>query len=136
MKLEKRGIENILKNFFYTDILNKIEHYCKQTVNSIIGAEVVLVKGLETYYFDIEEWLINLDFDYESATIESTQEFCRNLAQKASEYEKEQLGNRNADNCTCYMLGEWHFLQNEVGGIINKGKVTLVKYAKILEDME
>lgn len=136
MTLDKRGIENILRNFFYTDILNKIEHSCKQTANSVIGAEVMLVKGFDTYYFDIEEWLINLDFDYESATIENIQDICRNLSQKATEYEKEKLGNRNADNCTCYMLSEWHFLQNEVGGIINNGKVTLVKYAKILEDME
>ena len=138
MKLDKRTIENMLKNIFYTDILNKIEHCCKQSTLNVWGNSVILVNYADgqTYEFDIESWQIRVDFDYESATLDSLQEFCQSLAQKAYEYEVEQLGNRNADNCTCHLLCDWRFLENEVGGIINNGKVTLVKYAKILEDMD
>ena len=136
MKLDKRGIENILKNIFYTDIRNKIEHCCKQSTKNVWDRDILLFKDDEPYMFEVEDWKITVDIDCENATLESIQEFCRNLAQKATEYEREQLGDRHADNCTCHTLGEWRFLKNEVGGIINNGKVTLVKYAKILEDME
>ena len=135
MKFDKRGIENILRNFFYAD--THIEHCCKQTCHDIWGKEIITVdKDKCVNRGKLETWLFTVDIDCENTTLDSIQEFCHNLAQKATEYEKEQLGNRNAANCTCYMLYDWQFLENEVGGIINNGKVTLVKYAKILGDME
>lgn len=85
---------------------------------------------------ELDKWQITADIDCESVSLDNIFEICENLARQATEYEKRVLGDRNADNCTCYMLSEWQFLVNEVGGIINKGKVTLVKYAKILEDIE
>lgn len=137
MKLDKRGIENILKNFFYADILNRIKHPCKQTCNDIWGKEIILVKDDKVINMgELDKWQITADIDCESVSIDNIFEICENLARQATEYEKRVLGNRSADNCTCYMLSEWQFLVNEVGGIINKGKVTLVKYAKILEDMD
>lgn len=136
MKLDKRGMENILRNYFYTDAFNKIKHCCKQSSRNIYGKDILLFKDGETYTFELENWIITAEIDCESATLDSIQDFCRNLAQKATEYERGQLGDRNVDNCTCHMLFDWRFLENEVGGIINKGKVTLVKYAKILEDMD
>ena len=136
MTLDKRAIENMLKNIFYADILNKIEHCCKQSTKNVYGKDILLFKDGETYTFELENWMITAEISCEYPRLESLHDFCRNLAQKATEYEREQLGNRNAGNCTCHMLCEWRFLENQVGGIINNGKVTLVKYAKILEDMD
>ena len=135
--MDKYQVERLLKNNFYIGTIQEIKHPCKQTCNNVWGKEIIFFKNDEAINMgELETWAITVDIDCESATLESIQELCRNLAQKATEYEKQQLGNRNADDCTCYMLCEWRFLENEVGGIINYGKVVLVKYAKILEDME
>ena len=132
--MEKQVAENIIRNYFYREI--RIEHCLKRVYWVAQGNSIPIFVDGEICNIDLEEWTISVDFDYESATLDSLQDLCRDLAQKATEYEREQLGNRNAHHCTCHTLGEWRFLENAVGGIINNGKVTLVKYAKILEDME
>lgn len=134
--MDKYMVERLLKNFFYADILNKIVHPCKQSHACVYGKEILFFKNDEAITMgELESWSITADIDCESATLESLQDLCLNLAQNATEYEIAQLGNKNADNCTCHALCEWRFLENEVGGIINRGKVHLVKYAKILEDI-
>lgn len=135
--MDKYQVERLLKNNFYIGTIQEIKHPCKQTYNDIWGKEIILVKDDKAVNMgELDKWQITADIDCESVSLDNIFEICENLAQQATEYEKRVLGNRNTDNCTCYMLSEWQFLVNEVGGIINKGKVTLVKYAKILEDME
>ena len=135
--MDKYQVERLLKNNFYIGTIQEIKHPCKQTCNDIWGKEIILVKDDKAINMgELDKWQITADIDCELVSLDNIFEICENLAQQATGYEKRVLGNRNADNCTCYMLSEWQFLVNEVGGIINKGKLTLVKYAKILEDME
>ena len=135
--MDKYQVERLLKNNFYIGTIQEIKHPCKQTCNDIWSKEIILVKDDKAINMgELDKWQITADIDCESVRLDNIFEICENLALLGTEYEKRVLGDRNPDNCTCYMLSEWQFLVNEVGGIINKGKVTLVKYAKILEDME
>jgi hypothetical protein len=98
----------------------------------VYGKKVYIPKGKRTETYDLETWVVSLPFT--ESTDLTTLMVC--LKEMIKQKEKGNIPYEELHKYTCHQLCDWFFLQNDEGGIIRNGKVTLVKYAIILKDKE
>lgn len=149
MKYTKKQMENYLLNRL--DTIRNYSTGIKQTANEVWGKYVcrIQVNKKDNYIFtdrqELENWYINF-----SLSVNADEDDLHNLIQQLKEscYEKDCGGIPldERQNYTCYQLCDWRFLESEEGFILKerknvKGTVTsycgtIVKYAKILKNLE
>ena len=139
-------IENLLRNVYLTEIVN-YPRYIKQSTNDVWGNYVVrLHKNADDSYSEdrqkLESWYHTITIK-DDTKIEDIVNDCKAFCQ-----EKDNQGITSfeeGEQYTCHQLCYWQWLINENGKIVTKVKTpqgetvyqaTLVKYAKILKDLE
>lgn len=137
--------ECILRNYSYAEILD-YPRFIKQSTNDVWGKNIRRFykdeKGdyLEDYH-ELENWYITVTITQNTKLqdiISECKAFCQEKdTQGISSWEE-------GENYTCHQLCDWSWLEGENGKIIREVKTlrgveyqaTLVKYAKILKDLE
>ena len=136
--------ESILRNYVLADIM-EYPRYIKQSINDIWGKYIRrLYKDKKGDYHEdcheLENWYctvrITKDMGLEDIVAE-----CKAFCQ---EKDTQGISLEESDNYTCHQLCDWQWLEGEDGKIIREVKTlhgveyqaTLVKYAKILKDLE
>ena len=141
-----KEFENMLRNYSYAEILH-YPRFIKQSSNDVWGKTICRVRKDEkgNYYEDrheLENWYctvtITKDTKYKDI-IADCKAFCQ-------EKDTQSISLEESDNYTCHQLCDWRWLEGDDGKIIREGKhlrgkcveyyATLVKYAKILKDLE
>ena len=145
MNTNIKQLENILKNMIYAEILN-YPRVIKQSTNDVWGKYVIRTyqDNNGAYHEDraeLENWYCTFTFT-EDTTLFNIIEECKKVCQEKDNQNFTSV--EEAENYTCYQLCDWIWLENEAGQIIRKivtsdgvkYEATLVKYAKILKDLE
>lgn len=139
-----KEFENMLRNYSYAEILD-YPRFIKQSSNDVWGKTICRVGKDEngSYYEDrkeLENWYcrvtISKDTKYNDI-ISECKAFCQ-------EKDTQGISLEESDNYTCHQLCDWRWLEGDDGKIIREFKTlhgveyraTLVKYAKILKDLE
>ena len=139
--------EGILRNYAYAEILD-YPRYIKQSTNDVWGKHIRRLykdeKGdCHEDCHELENWYVTVKFTANTKLKDVVTE-CKVFCQ-----EKDNQGIlswEEGENYTCHQLCDWRWLEGEDGKIIREGKylrgkcieyyATLVKYAKILKDLE
>lgn len=139
-----KEFENMLRNYSYSAILD-FPRYIKQSSKDVWGKTICRigkdVKG--NYYEDrqeLENWYCTVTITKDTKLEDIIAE-CKAFCQ---EKDTQDISLEESDNYTCYQLCDWRWLAGEDGRIIREVKTlhgveyraTLVKYAKILKDLE
>ena len=135
--------EGLLRNYYYGEILD-YPRFIKQSTNDVWGKHVRRVYKDENgdYHEDrheLENWYITVPITLNTNLKDIIAE-CKAFCQEKDTYGLSSW--EDGLNYTCYQLCDWQWLQGEDGRIIREiipGKryqATLVKYAKILKDLE
>lgn len=140
-----KEFENMLRNYSYAEILD-YPRFIKQSTNDVWGKAIIRIyqdkKG--DYYEDrneLENWYITVTITKDTKLEDIIAE-CKALCQ-----EKDVQGISSweeGEYYTLHQLCDWQWLEGEDGRIIREVKTlngveyraTLVKYAKILKDLE
>lgn len=146
MKNKIKEFENILRNYSYAEILD-YPRFIKQSNRDVWGKEIIrLYKDKNGDYQqdrnELENWYITVTITKDTMLediITECNAFCR-------EKDAQDISLEESENYTCHQLCDWRWLEGEDGKIIREGKhlrgqcieyyATLVKYAKILKDLE
>lgn len=142
-----KELENMLRNYSYAEILD-YPRYIKQSTNEVWGKYIRrLYKDEKGDYHEdrheLENWYITVTITKDTKLkdiIVQCKAFCQEKdTQGISSWEE-------SENYTCHQLCDWRWLEGDDGKIIREGKhlrgqcieyyATLVKYAKILKDLE
>lgn len=139
-----KEFENMLRNYSYSAILD-FPRYIKQSSKDVWGKEVRRIYKDEKgdYHVDcneLENWYITATITKDTKLPDIIAE-CKKFCQ---EKDTQGLSWEEGLNYTCYQLCDWRWLEGEDGRIIREVKTlhgveyqaTLVKYAKILKDLE
>ena len=135
--------EGMLRNYSYAEILD-YPRFIKQSTNDVWGKTICrFCKDEKGNYCEdrqeLESWYVKVMIDKDTKYKDIITE-CKAFCQ-----EKDTQGItswEDGQNYTCYQLCDWRWLEGEDGKIIREavpGKkyyATLVKYAKILKDLE
>lgn len=140
-----KEFENMLRNYSYTEILD-YPRFIKQSIYNVWGKAIIRIyqdkKG--DYYEDrneLENWYIAVTITKDTKLqdiIAECKAFCQEKDnQGVSSWEE-------GEDYTCHQLCDWTWLEGDDGRIIREVKTlhgveyraTLVKYAKILKDLE
>lgn len=124
-------IEKELKNGL--KFIRNNGNFIKQSKSDIWGKEIILhdKKCENEYKYKLENWYMTLSIDKTTNINELINNF-KKFAQS-----KDNGGNKfNYKDYTCYQLCDWTWLKDNENHIITNGKATLVKYAKILKDID
>lgn len=137
-------LENELRNYSYGAILD-FPRYIKQSTNDVWGKTICRIGKDEkgNYYEDrqeLENWYITVTITKDTKLPDIIAE-CKKFCQ---EKDTQGIVLEESDNYTCHQLCDWKWLEGEDGRIIREVKTlhgveyraTLVKYAKILKDLE
>lgn len=140
-----KEIGNLLRNIYLAKILD-YPRFIKQSTNDVWGKEIHrLYKNAEGVYCEdcqeLENWYCTVTFA-EDTKIEDIIAECKVFCQ-----EKDTQGIlswEEGEHYTCHQLCDWQWLEGEDGQIIREVKTprdviyqaTLVKYAKVLKDLE
>lgn len=136
MKRNLKDIEKELKNSL--DYIRTNSSPIKKTSDFIWGKNVIRMKDLgngeyERDEHELENWYISLPCNEETYIPTLVDCFKELVRQK----DNPQLFTCEiAKDYTCHQLCDWQWLENDRGEMIQNGKVTLVKYAIILKDLE
>lgn len=134
--MTKKELEEKLENGL--DYVRDNGSFIKQSIFSVCGKDIIMYdKAFENEYkYELESWCITLPVD-ETTDIKTLLASFRELAkQKDCEVsDKSIISNRDAEIYTCHQLCGWTWLKDNENHIITNGKATLVKYAKILKDI-
>ena len=142
-----KEFENMLRNYSYSEILD-YSRFIKQSSNDVWGKTICRIgKDKKNNCYEdrqeLENWYVTVritkDTKYNDI-ISECKAFCQEKdTQGISSWEESQ-------DYTCHQLCDWRWLEGEDGRIIREGKhlhgqcveyyATLVKYAKILKDLE
>lgn len=135
--------ENLLRNFYYDEILD-YPRYIKQSTRDVWGKTICRIGKDEkgNYYEDrqeLENWYIAVTITKDTKLPDIIAE-CKKFCQ---EKDTQGIVLEESDNYTCHQLCDWRWLEGEDGKIIREVKTlhgveyqaTLVKYAKILKDL-
>lgn len=125
----------------------------KKSNNDVWGKYIIrYIKNGDDYIeekYELENWYITLPVTLDTDLEELVKEFKLKTWEFTDKFMKEN--NLNFDDMyayTCHQLCDWSWLADEEGSIVRKGvstkdgkilcdnSVTLVKYAKILKDVE
>ena len=136
MKMKLKDIEKILKN--YLDYIKCNNSPIKKETKFVWGKDVIRMKDLgngeyERDKHELENWYISLPCNEE--TYIPTLVDCLKELVRQKDNPKSFIW-EIAKDYTCHQLCDWLWLENENGEIVPNGKVTLVKYAIILKDLE
>jgi hypothetical protein len=137
--------ESMLRNYYYGEILD-YPRFIKQSSRDVWGKMICRVGKDEKgdYYEDrqeLENWYITVMITADTKLkdiISECKAFCQEKDANGFTSWEEGL------HYTCHQLCDWKWLEGEDGKIIREFKtlhgmkyqVTLVKYAKILKDLE
>lgn len=145
MNNKLKEIESMLRNDVYFKVLN-YPRFIKQSTNDVWGKYIVRVyKDADGAYTEdrneLENWYCTVTFT-EDTTLDKIIDECKKTCQ---EKDNQKFASwEEAKNYTCYQLCDWRWLEDEAGQIIRKVvtsdgvkyAATLVKYAKVLRDIE
>ena len=138
--------EGILRNYAYAEILD-YPRFIKQSNRDVWGKYIRRLYKDEKgdYYEDrheLENWYVTVQITKDTKLEDIVAEcntFCR-------EKDTQGISLEESGNYTCHQLCDWRWLEGDDGKIIREGKnlhgqcveyyATLVKYAKILKDLE
>lgn len=136
--------ENLLHNFYYAEILD-YPRYIKQSTRDVWGKTICRIGKDEkgNYYEDrqeLENWYYTVTITKDTKLPDIVAE-CKTFCQ---EKDTQGISWEDGLNYTCHQLCDWRWLEGEDGKIIREVKTlhgvkyqaTLVKYAKILKDLE
>ena len=141
---EIKELENMLRNYSYAEILD-YPRYIKQSSNDVWGKTICRFSKDEKGVYheerqDLENWYITVKITKDTKYKDIVSE-CKAFCQ---EKDTQRISMAESDNYTCHQLCDWMWLEDECGKIIREFKTlhgieyqaTLVKYAKILKDLE
>ena len=139
-----KQLENMLRNYSYAEILD-YPRFIKQSTRDVWGKTICRIGKDERgdYYEDrqeLENWYITVTITKDTKLpdiITECKKFCQGKDTQGLSWEE-------GLNYTCHQLCDWSWLEGEDGRIIREVKTlhgveyqaTLVKYAKILRDLE
>ena len=139
-----KEFENMLRNYSYAEILD-YPRFIKQSTRDVWGKTICRVGKDKNggYYEDrqeLENWYCTVNITKGTKyndIITECKVFCK-------EKDIQGISLEESDNYTCHQLCDWRWLEGEDGKIIREVKTlhgveyraTLVKYAKILKDLE
>ena len=139
-----KELENMLRNYFYGAILD-YPRYIKQSTKDVWGKTICRIgKDVNGNYYEdrqeLENWYVTAKITKDTKLEDIVAE-CKVFCQ---EKDIQGISLEESDNYTCHQLCDWRWLEGEDGKIIREGKTphgieyyaTLVKYAKILKDLE
>ena len=135
-------LENMLRNYSYGEILD-YPRFIKQSTNDVWGKTICRIGKDESgnHYEDrqeLENWYVTVTITKDTKLkdiVDECKAFCQEKDTQCITWE-------DGLNYTCHQLCDWRWLEGEDGKIIREvipGKrymATLVKYAKILKDLE
>lgn len=140
-----KEFENTLRNYAYAEILD-YPRFIKQSNNDVWG------KNIRRFYKDekgdyredcheLENWYVTVMIT-EGTKLKDIIAECKAFCQEKDTYGLSSW--EEGTNYTCHQLCDWTWLEGDDGKIIREVKtlrgveyrVTLVKYAKILKDLE
>lgn len=136
--------ESMLRNYLLDEILD-YPRYIKQSTYDVWGKTICRIGKDKNgnYYEDrqeLENWYITVTITKDTKLTDIIAE-CKKFCQ---EKDIQGLSWEDGLNYTCHQLCDWRWLEGEDGKIIREVKTlhgvkyqaTLVKYAKILKDLE
>lgn len=136
MKRNLKDIEKELKNSL--DYIRANSSPIKKTSDFVWGKNVVRMKDLgngeyERDEHELENWYISLPCNEETYVPTLVDCFKELVKQKDN---PKSFTWEIAKDYTCHQLCDWLWLDNDKGEMVQNGKVTLVKFAIILKDLE
>ena len=138
--------ENMLRNYYYAEILD-YPRYIKQSNNDVWGKYIRRLYKDEKGEWcedchELESWYIMVPIT-KDMKLEDIVAECKAFCQQQ---DTQGISVEESENYTCHQLCDWQWLESDDGKIIREGKhlrgqcieyyATLVKYAKILKDLE
>ena len=139
-----KEFENMLRNYSYAEILD-YPRFIKQSTRDIWGKYICRFGKDEKgdYYEErqeLENWYCTVKIT-ENTKLKDIIDECKAFCQ---EKDIQGISLEESDNYTCHQLCDWTWLEGDDGKIIRECKTlhgveyqaTLVKYAKILKDLE
>ena len=141
MKTTKELIDYLKTDFIFDVLFETNIPPIEKTTDHVWGREVKLLAYRDDTYatdsFQLENWYANFDL----ANFNTVEELKNEAVKKINEIEKTQLQKAapagNYENLVLYQLLDWRVLIDEQGSpVINNDRITLVKYAKIIDTTE
>lgn len=139
-----KEFENMLRNYSYADILD-YPRFIKQSSNDVWGKTICRIGKNEKGSYcedrqELENWYVTVTITNDTKLKDIISE-CKAFCQ---EKDNQGISLEESDNYTCHQLCDWRWLEGDDGKIIREAKTlhgveyyaTLVKYAKILRDLE